>query len=51
MYKSNLFKDYVVLVTGGRSGIGFDIAKKFLSLGAIVFIASRNEKLLIKASN
>ncbi|MDG2397513.1 MAG: SDR family oxidoreductase [Flavobacteriaceae bacterium] len=50
MYKSNLFKDYVVLVTGGRSGIGFDIAKKFLSLGAIVFIASRNEKLLIKAS-
>lgn len=50
MYKQDLFKDKVALVTGGRSGIGFGIAKKFLELGASVFICSRNEEKLIKAA-
>ena len=50
MYKQDLFKDKVALVTGGRSGIGFGIAKKFLELGASVFICSRNEEKLTQAA-
>lgn len=49
MFKENLFKDKVVLVTGGGSGIGFEISQKFLESGAIVFIASRKEEKLQKA--
>lgn len=50
MLKSDAFKDKIVLVTGGRSGIGFQIAKDFLQLGAKVIICSRKEdKLKIAA--
>ena len=49
MYRAELFKDKVVLVTGGRSGIGFAIAKQYLKLGAKLMIASRKEKPLQKA--
>ncbi|MFK7770959.1 MAG: SDR family NAD(P)-dependent oxidoreductase, partial [Saprospiraceae bacterium] len=41
MYQENLFKNKHVLVTGGRSGIGYGIAKQYLQLGASVTIASR----------
>ncbi len=50
MYQPNLFKDQVVLVTGGRSGIGYGIAKQFLELGAKVMICSRKEDLLKTAA-
>ena len=50
MYAKDLFKGKKVLVTGGRSGIGFEIAKSFLKLGAKVVIASRKEKSLITAA-
>lgn len=49
MFKENLFKDKIVLVTGGGSGIGYTIAKQYLDLGAIVYIASRNAEKIAKA--
>ena len=49
MFQADLFKDKVVLVTGGRSGIGYAISEQFLKLGAHVFIASRKEEKIIPA--
>ena len=46
MYANDLLKDQVALVTGGRSGIGYGVAKRFLELGATVIICSRNEEKL-----
>ena len=50
MFAEQLFSKKIVLVTGGRSGIGFEIAKSFLSYGATVFIASRKKDQLHKAA-
>jgi citronellol/citronellal dehydrogenase len=49
MFQKDLFKDQIVLVTGGGSGIGYAISHRFLELGARVFIASRKEERLQKA--
>ena len=49
MFKENTFKDKVALVTGGRSGIGYQIAKDLLQMGAKVVICSRKEAPLMKA--
>jgi citronellol/citronellal dehydrogenase len=49
MFAENTFKDQIVLVTGGGSGIGYTIAKKYLELGAIVWIASRKQERIDKA--
>jgi len=43
------FKDKVVLITGGSSGIGLSAAIKFAQAGAKVAILSRNEKKLENA--
>jgi len=40
------FKGKKVLVTGGSSGIGFAIAKQYISEGATVLITGRNEQSL-----
>ena len=45
------FKDKVALVSGGRSGIGFAIAKRLLQEGATVCITSRKQELLEAAAN
>ncbi len=50
MYQHDLFKDKIALVTGGRSGIGYGIAKMYLQLGAAVVIASRKESQLEEAA-
>lgn len=50
MFKENLFENKKVLVTGGRSGIGYGISKSFLQLGAQVFICSRKAEPLKKAA-
>ena len=34
----------VAVVTGGTSGIGLEVAKRFIAAGARVFISSRNDK-------
>ena len=50
MYKPDLYKGKKILVTGGRSGIGYAIAKDFLNYGAAVFICSRKEEPLAAAA-
>lgn len=50
MFERQTFRDKVVLVTGGRSGIGYQIAKHFLQLGAKVAICSRKEAPLREAA-
>jgi len=50
MFGKDLYKDKVVFVTGGRSGIGYAIAKLMLQMGAKVMISSRKEELLAKAA-
>ena len=39
------------VVTGGSSGIGFAIAKRFVDEGAFVFITGRRQKELDEAVN
>jgi NAD(P)-dependent dehydrogenase (short-subunit alcohol dehydrogenase family) len=50
MYQKDIFKDKIALVTGGRSGIGFAIAKQMLLLGAKVVICSRKAEPLQQAA-
>ena len=43
---NDCFKDHVVLVTGGSSGIGLKIAQKFIEKGASVIAVGRSEEKL-----
>jgi citronellol/citronellal dehydrogenase len=49
MFQSDLFQNKTVLVTGGGSGIGLEIARQFLACGAEVYIASRKKERLEQA--
>lgn len=46
MFKNDLLSDKVVFVTGGGSGLGLSMSRRFLELGAKVVIASRRYELL-----
>jgi len=43
MFASDLFNDQVIIVTGGGTGIGLAIARRFGALGARVVLASRSQ--------
>ena len=49
VYRPDLFKGKVVVVTGAGSGFGFAIATLFARLGADLAILGRNEERLAKA--
>src|SRR5882762_10653256 len=46
IYRRNLFRDHVVVITGGGSGIGRCTAHELASLGGHVAIVGRNEAKL-----
>ena len=50
MFKEDTLKDEVILITGGGSGLGLSMAKKFAELGADIAICGRTEKKLEKAT-
>ena len=50
MFAQDLLKGKVIMVTGGRSGIGYKIAASCLRYGATVYITSRKEEKLMVAA-
>lgn len=50
MFTQDALKDKRILVTGGGSGLGLAMAKKFAELGAAVAICGRTEEKLARAT-
>lgn len=51
MFKENLLRDKTYIVTGGGTGLGKSMAKRFFSLGANIVISSRKKEVLEEAVN
>lgn len=47
--ENELLKDRIALITGGTSGIGYQIAKSFLKSGATIVIVGRKADTLMKS--
>jgi len=50
MFNENTLKNEVILITGGGSGLGLSMAKKFAELGADIAICGRTENKLKDAT-
>lgn len=50
VFRPDLLVDQVVLVTGGGSGIGLEIARECAALGALIAVGGRNEDRLTGAA-
>lgn len=46
---NQLLKDRTAIITGGSSGIGYEIARAFIDAGAIVIITGRNSEKLAQS--
>ncbi len=51
MFKKDLLKDKRILITGGGTGLGKEMAKHFASHGADLYICGRRENVLKETSN
>lgn len=51
MFKEDTLKDKTILITGGGSGLGLEMSKKFASLGANIAICGRTESKLKNAAD
>lgn len=49
MFTPDTLQDKTIFITGGGSGLGLAMAKKFYSLGANIAICGRTEEKLVKA--
>jgi NAD(P)-dependent dehydrogenase (short-subunit alcohol dehydrogenase family) len=50
MFQPDLLQDKRILITGGGTGLGKGMAKRFLELGATVYICGRRKEMLDKAT-
>jgi NAD(P)-dependent dehydrogenase (short-subunit alcohol dehydrogenase family) len=51
MFQPDVLQDRIVLITGGGSGLGLSMAKRFAALGARVAITGRNAERLEEAAS
>ncbi|MGZ7091247.1 MAG: SDR family NAD(P)-dependent oxidoreductase, partial [Candidatus Angelobacter sp.] len=50
MFEKNLLADKRILVTGGATGLGKSMGKRFLELGASLYICGRREEVLAETA-
>ena len=51
MFKDNLLKNKTIVVTGGGSGLGKSMARRFGELGANLVISGRRKEVLEEAAH
>lgn len=51
MFQPDLLRDKRILITGGGTGLGKGMARRFLELGATVYICGRRKEVLVEAQS